>query len=177
MKQNKQYAEQLLDTLKELDRITHESYYEIGRLLYSFKNEKLFELLDYESFKQMVQEELSFSYNVAIKYANLYGQFRRLKYNRTEAIIAMEEFGVRSLAKVLPKTNEKLGVRALRHRVDALDEYNISFWMRGAEYDEVVAALEFCGVEYTDTGRFSNSSEALVAMARHVLAKAQKQAA
>ena len=177
MKQNKQYAEQLLDTLKELDRITHESYYEIGRLLYSFKNEDLYELLDYESFKKMVEEELSFSYSVACKYANLYGQFRRLKYNRTEAIDVMEKFGARNLAKVLSKTNDKLGARALRNRIEALDEYQMSFWMRGPEYDEVVKALEFCGVEYTPSGYFANSSEALVAMARHVLAKAQKQAA
>jgi len=167
-KKSRQYAEQLLDRLIELDRTVSAAYYEMGQLLFSIREGRLYELIGYKSFNELVEEELSFSVATAANYAKVYSDFKRLKYNKTEALIFLENFGLKNIAKILPKTNEKIGVRAMSNRVKALDEKQISFWMHEAEYEEVQIALEKMGAIKNETGRYMNSSDALVAMARKI---------
>ena len=177
VKNAKKYAEQLLDTLVNIDRTTHIAYYEMGRILHIFKNDKLYEVLKYPSFKAMVEEELSYSYGVALGYSGMYMHLKRLNYNKAEALDLLEKFGLRRLKQVLPKLNTKIGVRAFGNRVDELDEHQLSFWMRGPEYEEVVTALETCGAMLSEGGNYLNSSEALVTMAREINGTAKKRAA
>jgi hypothetical protein len=49
MADTRKYAEKLLDQLIVLDKQTTAAYYEMGRILYSIKQGKLYDVLGYES--------------------------------------------------------------------------------------------------------------------------------
>lgn len=172
----KQYAQQLLDSLKELDRMMVRAYYEMGRILTSIADNNLYDLLGYDSLTAMIEEELTFAPTSGSSYMKLYRELRRLKYNKTESIKLLETFGMRHLLEVLPKLNTKVGARAIKNRVDELDRHQFTFWMHGDDYLEVLEALEKYGL-YMKNDRMMNSSEALAALARAVNGTEKKKVA
>jgi hypothetical protein len=162
------FAIQLLDRLVELDKQVTSAYYEMGRLLSSLRRDKLYELIGYDSMAELVEEELSFTYSTACRYIMVYDHFQRLKYTKSEAINAINEFGLRHMTQILPKLNQKAGIRALKNRVAEIGDTQISFWMHESEMEELRQALIKMGASELDTGRLSHSSEAVLAMARKI---------
>lgn len=178
MKQSaRTHAGQLLDKLKLLDRTTTRAYYEMGQILHSFRESKLYDVLGYPSFAAMIEEELSFTLGTATGYAALFGHFKRLRYNKTESLKLLETFGIRHLKNVLPKVKAKVGTRAIKSRIEALGEHQMTFWMRDPEFKEVTKALKAMGAEVDEKGRFINSSEALIAMACQINGTSHRKAA
>ena len=83
---NKAYATKLLDRLIELDYQTVEAYYDMGSIISSMQHGKLYELLDYNSMTELVENELTYTPSTAFKYGQMYRHFRRLHYLKHEAV-------------------------------------------------------------------------------------------
>lgn len=166
MAKDRQYAAMMLDKLIALDKTTQSAYYEMGRILQSFYQDHLYDILGYPHFKALVEEELSYSYTTAHKYRKVYKRFRELKYNKNEAIQLINTFGYTQMSKVLPGMTNKLGKRAIRNRVEQIDEYFMNFMLHGDEYDEALAVFAEYGAQFSAEGRINNSSEVFMEIMR-----------
>jgi hypothetical protein len=60
--------------------------------------------------------------------------------------------------------NDKIGVRAIKKRIDAIDEHQINFTLNNAQLEQAHTALKQMGAQQADTGRWLNSSEAFMQM-------------
>ena len=172
---DKKYVSTLLDNLIALDQQTSRAYYEMGQLLHSFRTDKLYAIVGYESFAQLVEEELTFSVGTATSYIAMYAHFKRLKYTKNEALGLLQEFGYSHMSKVLGDVKQKLGARAIKTRIESLDLHQINFTLTAAELNEVHAALAALGAKQTEQGRYMNSTSAFMEMVRSV--KCNKKAA
>ena len=169
-KTTKQQARFMLDQLKELDRLVHRAYFEMGRLLNAFKTHELWKVLGYTSWTQMVQEELSCSISSAAKYSNVYGHLKRLKYSQKESLQMIEVLGLRSLSKLLPSMKVKISLTQMQHKKESLKRC-IAFWVS----PEQEAWLEDILVDYgmvIENGRWEHSSEALITLIESAKSKA-----
>jgi len=165
-KDNTTYAKNLLDKLINLDMQTTGAYYSMGQILHSMFQSNLHEVLGYESFVHLVEEELSFSPSTAHGYRNMYARFRELNYNKIEALKLLNTFGITSLNRVLPKMKTKLGVRGVKTRIEEYDFHQINFTLTAKQLEEVHRALKKEGAEITDRGRVLHSTDALMAIVK-----------
>ena len=165
MNKTKTYAQELLDRLKDIDRGTVESFYEMGRLLSALERDKLWEVLEYPSFRQMLYEEMSFNPETGYRYMQTYRHFRRLKYNKKEALHIMHTFSFTSISKVIASFKEKKGVVAIRNAVDHYNKNHkqVNFAMTEEEWAATRKVLEQHGAEYdVRSNRLLNASYALL---------------
>lgn len=162
-------AAAMLDRLKELDYQTVEAYYDMGSLISSMQHGNVWELLEYTSMAHLVEEELTYTPSTAFKYANMYRHFRRNHYIKLEATNLLKRFGLTHMCEVLPDINSKLGSRAIRNRIDAIDQNQINFTLTNAQLTKCHQALEKMGALQSDSGRYKNSSEAFMQMVTGVL--------
>ncbi len=162
-----QYAAELLDRLKEIDRGTVEAYYEMGRILAAISGQQLYELLGYTSMSAMIDEELSYSATTAAKYAATYQHLRRLKINKKDALKLMHQHGYTMLSRVLPKTkplsDPRNCARVIKKAVDNAHKQckQVNFQMTENEWLLLIDALESYGAEW-DGKRLHHASEALL---------------
>jgi hypothetical protein len=161
---NRDYAEKLLDRLVELDYQTVEAYYDMGSIISSMRHGKLYETLGYDSMAHLVEEELTFGPSTASRYASMFRHFKRLHYSKPEAIELLKKFGLTHMADVLPKMSDKIGQRAIKNRIDALDQHQINFTLTRAELEKTNRALLKNGAVMGELGRWKNSSEAFMEM-------------
>ena len=161
---NKKHATQLLDKLVELDYQTVEAYYDMGSIISSMQHGRLYEYLEYNSMTELVENELTYTPSTAFKYASMYRHFRRLHYLKHEAVELLKKFGLTHMCDILPKMNDKIGQRAIKKRIDAIDEHQINFTLTSEQLQKTHLALKQMGAEKADTGRWLNSSEAFMQM-------------
>lgn len=171
---SRKQAEKMLDRLIELDAQTMEAYYDMGSLISSMQHGQMHKILEYSSMTQLIEEELTYTPSTAFKYASMYRHFRRLHYLKHEAVSLLKEFGLTHMCDILPAMKDKLGVRAIRQRVAAIDEYQINFTLNSAELDACHRALTRMGAVQSDGGRYENSSAAFMAMVNQVNLVANK---
>ena len=164
----KSQATVLLDRLIELDYQTVEAYYDMGSIISSMQHGKIFDLLQYDSMTHLVEEELTFTPSTAFKYSNMYRHFRRLHYLKPEAVELLKKFGITHMCDVLPNMNDKIGSRAIKTRIDGLNQNQINFTLTDKELRECHEALTKMGAERSDSGRYANSSEAFMIMVHEV---------
>ena len=169
------FAEQMLDKLKKIDRDTQRAYYEMGQILLAINKNKLFGVLGYSSFGELVEEELSFSRGTATTYMYVYRRFSELKYNKTEAITALQAFGCAPMQVYLRKATQKVSFTTLKKHMKKLHEEQrqMTFWLSRKKYERLKAYLEANGAQMTDQGRLMHTSDALM----NVLDQLPKQAA
>ena len=177
---DKAFVTDLLNRLKILDVKTTEAYYAMGQILHAIIQGRLFEIINYASFKAMADEELSFTDTTARKYANTYASFQRLKYSKVQALKLLRKFGYTHLSQVLPAMTISVGDRAVGNRIaNFLEEHQqINFTVTRAEHEECITALKRLGATEASSGkgRLLDSSQALMSMVRNVNATS-KQAA
>lgn len=159
---NQAYANAQLNKLKDFDAQTSAAYYDMGQILSAFSHGMLYETLDYESFSQLVEEELSFGAGTAHKYANTYKHFKRLHYNKVESLELIRNHSFTRLAAVLPSINTKIGTRAVKMRIEQLGTHQINFTLNDAEFDAVKVALGKHGAIEAENGRMMHSTEAFM---------------
>jgi hypothetical protein len=176
-KDNKAYAKKLLERLVELDFQTVEAYYDMGSIISSMQHGKLYELLDYNSMTELIENELTYTPSTGGKYASMFRHFRRLHYLKHEAVDLLKKFGLTHMCDVLPGINDKIGQRAIKARIDKIDEHQINFTLTSNELDLCHKALEKMGAEQSDAGRWLNSSEAFMNMVNRIVANGSKKAA
>lgn len=165
---NIEYAEKLLDRLIELDYQTVEAYYDMGSIISSMQHGKLYELLEYKSMSELIEENLTYTPSTAFKYASMFRHFRRLHYLKHEALDLLKSFGLTRMCSVLPKMNDKIGIRAIKNRIDALDDHQINFTLNSDELTKAHEALKKMGAIQADGGRWYNSSEAFMHMVNNI---------
>ena len=158
----KQQAQFMLDQLKELDRLVHRAYFEMGRLLNAFKTHDLWKVLGYDSWKAMVEEELSCSVSTASRYSAVYGHLKRLKYNQKESLQLIEVLGLRSLSKLLPSMKVKMNLTTLRHKKETLNRC-VAFWVSPEDEALIENVLRQYGL-IVHEDRWVNSSDALLTL-------------
>ncbi len=164
----KAYANTLLDKLIVLDDQTTGAYYEMGQIISAIQQNKLYEILGYSGMTELVEEELSFTASTAFKYGTLFRNLRRLHYNKTESLALLKKFGMSHLTDVLPGMGNKIGARAIRKRIDNLNQNQINFTITDKELSETHQALTKMGAMRSDGGRYLNSSQAFMDMVHEV---------
>ena len=169
MTTQRKFAAKLLDTLVELDVASNSAYYEMGRILHVFRADKLYEVLEYSSFVEMVECELSYSKGTAQAYARFYARTQELKYTKAEVLNLLSDHGLTNLSKVMRGLSTKLGTRAIKTRIEALDQHHINFTLTTAQLEEAHVALEAMGATMSDEGRYLNSSEAFMGLVHKVV--------
>jgi len=167
---DKGYAKKLLERLVELDYQTVEAYYDMGSIISSMQHGRLFELLDYNSMGELIENELTYTPSTGGKYAQMFRHFRRLHYLKHEAVALLKKFGLTHMCEVLPNISDKIGSRAIKNRINAIDQHQINFTLNGKQLDDCHTALAKLGAEQSDAGRYKNSSEAFMAMVDMALA-------
>ena len=153
------FAKDLLDKLVDLDKLTHGAYYDMGRILHTLKEGSLYDLLGYEGMPHLVEEELSFGYTTACKYAELYRRLRELKYNKNESMQLLHEFGLTNLMIALRHLKTKAGKRAIQNRIDAHPRHQVNFILDDEQYTKFEALMDLRGAVRGKSGRRENSSE------------------
>lgn len=163
----KQYAGELLDRLVHLDTETSGAFYEMGQILSAIVHGKLYDVLGYHSFTDMVECELSFTQSTAAKYLHTYRHFRRLHYTKAEALALIREFSFTRLAAYLPGLKQKVGKRAISNGIAKMLEENrqINFQLSGSDRELLIRVLEKFGAEKQD-GRLMHSSSALMELVK-----------
>ena len=171
-------AQVLLDAVIQLDREVQAAYYEMGRILTALKEDKLYDLLGYDSMHALIEEELSVTPSTAYGYIKLYKTMKEHGYKRDEAIDFVNEFGMTNVIMVLKSEPKKLGKRAMKTRIETLPNRQMTFWFTTDNEELIHEALEKAGGIYDEeSGRWKNASEALIEMARMVLNGRRKKAA
>lgn len=159
----KDFAAKLLDSLVEYDQQMSSAYYEMGRILHAISQDKLWDMLGYESMAHLVESELSFTPTTAAKYANTYRLFKQFGYQKAEALNLILDHSYTQLANILPGIKQKLGTRALGKRIRTYMEENhqVNFQLNKKEYDMLVKKLTDHGAIF-DKGKLRHASAALV---------------
>lgn len=168
MDKTKKQAAALLDRLVELDFQTVEAYYDMGSIISSMQHGKLYEVLEYTSMGHLIEEELTYTPSTGGKYAAMYRHFRRLHYLKPEAIILLKKFGLTHMCEILPSMTDKLGSRAIKNRIEKIDQHQINFTLTNSELVHCHRALEALGATKSELGRYKNSSEAFMGMVKQV---------
>ena len=164
----KAYANTLLDKLIVLDDQTTGAYYEMGQILSAIQQNRLFDVLGYDSMTHLVEEELSFTPSTAFRYGALFRNFRRLHYNKAESLKLLKKFGMTHLSDVLLSMKDKLGERAIRTRIKNLDQNQINFTVTDNQLSQCHQALTKMGAVRAEGGRYLNSSQAFMDMVKEV---------
>ena len=168
---NLEYANRMLDRLIKMDEELVGMYYDMGQVLYAIYTSNLWEVMKYGSFKEMVEEELTFSIATAHHYRHLFSHFQRLKYPKDKALKLVKKFGMTAMCKVMPQMKSSMGDRAIKARIDGLDENQINFTLTNAQLRAAHRALHRMGATKSDDGRYMHSSEAFMSMVRETNAK------
>lgn len=167
-----QYAAQMLDKLRDLDRVVHGAYYDMGRILSAIAHGNLFDQLGYQSMGDLIDEELSFSRSQGFRYLHTYRHFRRLGYTKTEAMDLINDFSFTHMSYYLPKAQQKVGKRAIKSAIERMlaESRQINFALSEDKLTLLVRALKKFGAEDRD-GRLLHSSDALIQMVKDVLSR------
>jgi len=161
-------ANGILDRLVVLDKETTAAYYEMGQLLHAIKEGKLYEVLGYESLTHLIEEELTFTPSTAHKYRWIYADFKRLHYNKAEAIKLLQAFGMTNIHDVLHGAKTKLGSTAIKNRIADLDYHQVNFQMTTKQWVQVEKKLIAHGAVRNEHGRLEHSSDAFLDIIRNV---------
>lgn len=175
----KQYASNLLDRLISLDEQVTGAFYEMGQILSAIEHGRLFDVLGYESFAHLIEEEMSFTSGTAGKYYHTYRHFKRLHYTKPESLELIKEFSFTRVAEYLPTATQKAGVRAVRNRINELleNKKQINFTVNKAEHEIVKRVLRQHGATANDSsGRWDGSSQAFVDIMKEAARKPQLKA-
>ena len=160
----KQYAISLLDRLISLDDQVTGAFFEMGQILSAIEHGKLWEMIGYESFAHLVEEEMSFTSGTAGKYYHTYRHFKRLGYNKTEALELIRSFSFTRVAEWASNAKVKVSKRAVGNAIQKIleNKHQINFTVNKEEYEMVNRVLRAHGAEQSDGGRWIYRTGAFV---------------
>ena len=175
----REHATTMLDRLIELDQIVNGHCYEMGQILSAIEHGKLWEVLEYQSFAHLVQEELSFSDQTAYNYMHLYRGLRRLKYTKLESLALIRRFGMWRMLQYLRTAKTKESTRAITKAIQKIRENTrtVAFSLSKDEYAAVMDLLHELGLEHGPSGRATNLTETFLQLVDLVKERGVKQAA
>jgi hypothetical protein len=159
-----QYASNLLDRLISLDEQVTGAFFEMGQILSAIEHGKLWEMLGYESFAHLVEEEMSFTSGTAGKYLHTYRHFKRLKYTKVEALDLIRSFSFTRVAEWSAKATQKVSKRSVGRAIEKIleNKRQINFTVTKEEFELVNRVLRAHGAEESDSGRWIHSTPAFI---------------
>lgn len=109
---------------------------------------------------------MSFTSGTAGKYYHTYRHFKRLGYNKTDAIDLIQTFSFTRVAEYLAQAKEKVGKRAVANAIqkNLENKRQINFTVNAEEYELVKRALRKHGAGQSENGRWEHSTEAFVSI-------------
>jgi hypothetical protein len=160
----KQYATNLLDRLISLDEQVTGAFFEMGQILSAIEHSKIWDILGYESFAHLVEEEMSFTSGTAGKYYHTYRHFKRLGYNKSEALGLIKTFSFTRVAEYLSQAQTKVGTRAVGNAIKKIleNKRQINFTVNKEQYEVINRVLRQHGAKQSEGGRWEHSTEAFV---------------
>lgn len=160
----REYAGNLLDRLISLDDQVTGAFFEMGQILSAIEHGKLWEQLEYQSFAHLVEEEMSFTTGTAGKYLHTYRHFKRLGYNKTEALELIRSFSFTRVAEWAANAKQKVSKRAVGNAIQKLleNKRQLNFTVNKEEYELVNRVLRAHGAEISNGGRWLHSTEAFI---------------
>jgi hypothetical protein len=170
----KEYAGNLLDRLISLDEQVAGAFYEMGQLLSAIEHGKLWDILGYQSFAHLIEEELSFTSGTAGKYYHTYRHFKRLGYTKVESLGLISEFSFSRVAEYVAQASTKVGKRAVSNAIDVLlaNKRQVNFTVSGDDYELVSRALRKNGAhEAPETGRMLGATPAFMTIIKEAARK------
>lgn len=163
----KTYIQQAINTIRAADKAQVEAQFEIANLLAAIKEHKLYENMQYSSFDSLVVSELDFAVNAAHGYVKLYCIFTSLQYSKEAYLKLMQQFGWRRLNKALQHSPRKLGYRAIKARLQEMDDAKPSQFNLLLTKESDVKRLENLLKEHglrTSEGRRSGLTTSMIAL-------------
>jgi len=163
------YATNLLDRLIKLDDEVTGAFFEMGQILSALEHGKLWDILGYQSFAHLVEEEMSFTSGTAGKYLHTYRHFKRLGYNKSESLELIRSFSFTRVAEWAAKATQKVGKRAVGNAIQKIleNKHQINFTCNKQEYEDVKRVLKEHGASVDEsTGRWTGSTVAFVDVIR-----------
>jgi len=164
--EQKLLAKKLLATLKDLQRSHAKDHYDIGRILVTLFEGKMYSAFGRESWREFVHKDSGLSRSMVNNYMALYRHLKRLGYTEKEAVANIEAIGWNALSKILPSASAKLSVRTAKKRYDELyeDIEHIVMTLTPAEAKRAERVLLELGLEKAKSGRRNNVSEVFMGM-------------
>lgn len=174
VKNTKSYVKQLVNQLYELNANQASGAYEMCQIYAAIKHQRLFTVLGYTSFTQMLsmEETITQSPSTCSKWANFYTTSKEFGYNKKEACEILQHLSVNAAYGQLCLDTKKTTVGAFvkRCRKDYLDskyQINLSYDTQ-EEINIVEKALKSFGMKLDESGQRQHSSEALLMMAKKI---------
>lgn len=125
-------------------------------------------MLGYQSFAHLVEEEMSFTSGTAGKYLHTYRHFKRLGYNKTDALDLIKTFSFTRVAEYMAQAQAKVGKRAVANAIqkNLENKRQINFTVNKEEYALVNRVLRQHGAAQSESGRWEHSTEAFIDVLR-----------
>jgi hypothetical protein len=157
-------VKRVLDRLRSLDDQVTGAFFEMGQILSGIEHGKLWELLGYQSFGHLVEEEMSFTAGTAGKYYHTYRHMKRLGYTKSESLDLIRSFSFTRIAEWSAKAKIKVGKRAVGNAIQKIleNKHQINFTVNKEEYELINRVLKAYGAEQSESGRWLNSTPAFV---------------
>lgn len=166
------YVEGLIQTLYELNLSQAEDTFQSCKILAAIKEQKLYTLLNFESFKEFIHNTdlIRQSPSTCNKMANLYIYAKDFGYSQKECIEILESLSANAMHGQLARDDKKSTPSAFvkRCRKDYLSskyQMNVCYDSK-KDLDTVHKALAKHGMEFDENGQRHYSSEALLALAK-----------
>ncbi len=107
---------------------------------------------------------MSFTSGSAGKYYHTYRHFKRLGYNKTDAIDLIQSFSFTRVAEYLAKAQTKVGKRAVANAIEKIleNKRQLNFTVNKEQYEMVNRVLRQHGAKQSEFGRWENSTDAFV---------------
>lgn len=165
---NKKQVNEMVQQLRSYAETGAVNTYETCQILTAFRDQKLFELLGYETFQEFVTEsDIGMGYGVASKHCTFFTHANNLGYKRAEVIEVVREFGLMHALRLLRMAQKKVALSTLqRWSAEYYAEHRtMTFTLDEKQESELEAVLMEYGMEVTEAGYRSHATEALLAMA------------
>ena len=174
VKNTKSYIKELLSELADLNKSQAEGAFRMCQIYAAFKEQRLYEVMDFYGFGQFIEqtESITHSKSTAAKWANFYSLSREFGYNATECREMLSYLSVNAAYGQITRDSKKTSVSSFvrRCRKDYLSsKYQLNFGYDSLEELEIIEkALEKFGMVKHETGTRTNSSEAMLQIAKRI---------
>lgn len=154
----------LCKRIREISQSHAEGHYEMAQIFNAIRDNKLFELMDYETFFDFcVGEQLPVTNTTAYNYAMVFRHAKRLGYNRNEMLELFAVHPVSKIYKVMCQLDRKVARRTFAGKVSEYSADGIQFNFSPSNHAMVTRVLKQFGMSEGNDGRRVLATEAFEA--------------
>ena len=154
----KKAASEVIHKIRELNSRMATDQFELCRLLHTLHVGSLHQVFGYETFNEFCYHELPFGYSHVLSKVKLFRDFKRLGYNKTEAIDVILRLGVTVAKRALAQSDNKVSAAKLEKKYKNFDP-TITIHLSQQQARTVEKNLVKHGLDINQSGRRMNLSE------------------